>query len=69
MVYACSAWEYEADAHLLKLKHPQNWFLYAIGNFDRLTPVHEMHMAFKICYVYSYIIKLAGNRPKSSRIT
>jgi hypothetical protein len=24
MVYACSAWEYEADAHLLKLKHPQN---------------------------------------------
>jgi hypothetical protein len=64
MVYACPAWEYEADAHLSKLKHKYNQFLHAIGNFDRHTPVHKMHMAFRILYMYSYIIKPAGNRQK-----
>lgn len=69
MVYACPAWEDEVDAHLLKLKRLHNCFLHSIGNFDRCTPVHEMHMAFRICCVYSYIIKLAGNRQKPSKIT
>jgi hypothetical protein len=45
------------DAHILKLKHRQNWFLHAVGNFDRRTPAHKMHMVFKIYCVYTYVIK------------
>jgi hypothetical protein len=29
-----------------------------IGNFPRRTPVRDLHMAFKIPYVYDYITKL-----------
>jgi hypothetical protein len=40
MSYACLTWEYEADAHLLKLQRLQNRVLRAthIGNLDRRTP-------------------------------
>jgi hypothetical protein len=69
IVHACPAWEYEVDAHILKLKCRQNRFLHAIGNFDRCTLVHKMHMAFKIHCVYNYVIKLTGKTQKSSKIT
>jgi hypothetical protein len=36
----------------------QNRALHAIGNLDRCTSVRELHVAFKIPYVYDYIIKL-----------
>jgi hypothetical protein len=58
MTYACPTWEYATDAHLLKLQHLHNRVLRAIGNLDRRTPVRELHLAFKIPYVYDYITKL-----------
>jgi hypothetical protein len=57
MTYACPTWEYAADAHLMKLQRLQNRVLRAIGNLHRCTPVRELHVAFKIPYVYDYIIK------------
>jgi hypothetical protein len=36
----------------------QNSVLHAIGNADRYTPVCQLHVAFKIPYVYDYITKL-----------
>jgi hypothetical protein len=41
-----------------KLQRLQNRVLRAIGNHDRCTPVRELYMAFKFCYVYEYITKI-----------
>jgi hypothetical protein len=57
MTYACPTWEYGADAHVLKLQRLQNRVLRAPGKLDRCTPVRELHVAFKISYVYGYITK------------
>jgi hypothetical protein len=43
---------------MMKLQRLQNRVLRSIGNFDRGTPVREMHMVLKIPYVYDYITKL-----------
>jgi hypothetical protein len=60
MTYACHAWEFAADNHLLKLQRLQNKVLRTIGNFARRTPVRHLHMAFKLMYIYiyDYITKL-----------
>jgi hypothetical protein len=42
MTYACSAWEFTAECHLLKLQRLQNRVLRTIGNFPRRTSVHEI---------------------------
>jgi hypothetical protein len=52
MTYACPTWEYEVDAHRLKLQRLQNKVLRTTGNLDRSTPVHKLHMPFKIPYVH-----------------
>jgi hypothetical protein len=57
MTYACPAWEFAAESHLLKLQRLQNKVLRTIGNFQRRTPVRDMHVAFQIPYVYDYITK------------
>jgi hypothetical protein len=44
ITYACSTWEYAADAHLSKEQRLQNRVLRAVGNLDRRTPVREMHV-------------------------
>jgi hypothetical protein len=36
----------------------QNKVLRTIGNFPRRTPVRDLHMAFKLSYIYDYITKL-----------
>jgi hypothetical protein len=36
----------------------QKRVLRAIGNIDRRTPVHDLHLALKISYVYDYITTL-----------
>jgi hypothetical protein len=41
--------------HLMKLQRLQKKVLRTIGNFPRRTPVREMHIAFKLPYVYDYI--------------
>jgi hypothetical protein len=58
MTYACPAWEFAADTYLLKLQRLQNKVLRTIGHFPRRTPVHELHVAFKIPHVYDFITKL-----------
>jgi hypothetical protein len=58
MTYACPAWEFAAEIHLLKLQRLQNRVLRTIGNFPRHTSVRDMHVAFQIPYVYDYITNL-----------
>jgi hypothetical protein len=58
MTHASPAWEFAADTHLMKLQRLQNKVLRTIGNLPRRTTVRELHMAFKIPYVYDYITKL-----------
>jgi hypothetical protein len=41
-----------------------NRFLGTIGNFDKDTPILEMHMALEIPYVCYYISKLYGKQPE-----
>jgi hypothetical protein len=57
MTYARSTWEYSTDAHLLKLQRKQIRAFRAIENRERRTPIRELHVAFKIPYVYDYITK------------
>jgi hypothetical protein len=58
MTYTCPTWELAADTYLLKLQHMQNKALHIVGNFPRHTPVHDLHAAFNLPYVYDYITKL-----------
>jgi hypothetical protein len=37
----------------------------AIGNLDRRTPVRELHVTFKIPYVYDYITKLCRTQAEA----
>jgi hypothetical protein len=57
MTYACPAWEFAAECHLLKLQRLQNRVLRTIGNFARCISVRDMQQAFQIPYVYDYITK------------
>jgi hypothetical protein len=58
MTYACPAWEFAAECHLLKLQRLQNNVLCTIGNFPKCTSVQDMHKAFhNMPYVYDYIIE------------
>jgi hypothetical protein len=50
--------EFAADSHLIKLQRLQNRVLRIFGNLPRRTQVRDLHMAFKIPYVYDYITKL-----------
>jgi hypothetical protein len=43
MTYACPAWEFAAECHLLKLQRLQNKVLSTIGNFPKRTSVRDMH--------------------------
>jgi hypothetical protein len=58
MTYACPAWQFAADNRLLKLQFLQNKAHRTIGNFPRRTTVRDLHVAFKIPYVYDLITKL-----------
>jgi hypothetical protein len=58
MTYASPTWEFAVDTHLMKLQRLQNRVLRAIGNLDWRTPVRDLHLAFKILYLYDYIPKL-----------
>jgi hypothetical protein len=54
MTHACPAWELVADTHLLKSHSLQNKVLYNTGNFPWCTPVHNLHVAFSLPYIYNY---------------
>jgi hypothetical protein len=53
-----SDWEFAADNHLLKLQRQQNKVLRIIGDFPRRTQIRDLHMAFKLPYIYDYITKV-----------
>jgi hypothetical protein len=59
MIYACAAWEFEADARLMKLQCLQKKVLHTTGNFPRHASVRNMHLAFK---------NYAGRKQKSYKI-
>jgi hypothetical protein len=48
MIYACPAWEFSVENHLLKLQRLQNKDLRNIGSFPRRTLVRNMHVAYHI---------------------
>jgi hypothetical protein len=52
MTYACPAWKFAANAHLLKLQRLQNKAVRTIDAFPRRTEVRELHMAFQVPYIY-----------------
>jgi hypothetical protein len=58
ITYACPAWEFAADARRLKLQRLQNKAPSTIGKFPKCTPVHKLHMSFRVPYIYDYITKL-----------
>jgi hypothetical protein len=57
-MYACSTWEFAADSHLLKLQRLQNKVLRTIDNLSRRKPTHDLHVVFKILYIYEFVTKL-----------
>jgi hypothetical protein len=58
MTHACPAWKFASDTYLLKLQRLQIQVLRTIGNFPRRAPIRELHVAFKIPYVYGFVTKL-----------
>jgi hypothetical protein len=61
MTYACSAWEFVTDTHLLKLQHLQNKVLCTTGKFSSCTPVCELDMAFQVPYTGRFFTLLTGS--------
>jgi hypothetical protein len=55
MTFACPAWEFGAETHLLKLQRLQNKVLRTFVNFPRRTSIRDVHVAFQIPLVYAYI--------------
>jgi hypothetical protein len=64
MTYACPAWEFAADTQLMKLQRLQNKVLRTIGKFPINTPIRDMHISFKIPYVYDLRAKLCKQQAK-----
>jgi hypothetical protein len=58
MTYACPAWEFVVDSHLLKLQRLQNKVLRTTGNLPRRMLTRGLHVAFKISYLYDFVTKL-----------
>jgi hypothetical protein len=65
MTYACPAWEFAAENHLLKLQRLQNRVLRAIGNFPIHTSVRDIHVGFQILYAHDYITKLCRKQAEA----
>jgi hypothetical protein len=68
MTYACPAWEFAAECHLLKLQRLQNKVFRTIGNFPKRTSVRDIHKYFHMPYVYDFITKLCRQQAESSKI-
>jgi hypothetical protein len=65
IVHDYSTWEYAAETYLFKLQRLQNRFCRAIVKLYKRTPVREMHMHFKIPYVYDYVTKLCRKQAEA----
>jgi hypothetical protein len=58
MTYVCPACEFVADSHLLKLQPLQNKALRTTVNLKRSTMTGDLHVEFKIPYIYDFVTKL-----------
>jgi hypothetical protein len=58
MAYTCTTCEFVVGTHLIKLQCLQNKVHRTIGNLPRYMPVHDLHTAFNLPYVYDYMTKL-----------
>jgi len=58
MTCDCIAWEFVADGHLFKLQRLQKKVLCAIDNLPRHTRTRDLHVAFRIPYLYDFVRKL-----------
>jgi hypothetical protein len=56
ITYACPAWEFMADTHLLKLHGLQNKVLCTTGKFLRHTPVCELQV--QVPYIHNMTLTL-----------
>jgi len=50
--------EFTADSYVLKLQRLRNKVLCTIVNLPMHTPTRDLHMAFKIPYLYDFVTKL-----------
>jgi hypothetical protein len=69
MTYACPAWEFAADTHLMKLQRLQNKVLHTTGNFPRYTLIPDMHISFQILHIrfYNQIMQATNRSHSTSR--
>ena len=67
MTYACPAWEFATATYLLKLQHLQNKVLCTTGDFPRRAPTRELHVVFRIPYVYDFITKICRQQAEVIR--
>jgi hypothetical protein len=58
MAYTCARWKYATDVHLLKLQTPGEESSMRYWKPRQTHSGSELHLAFKIPYMYNYIIKL-----------
>ena len=63
MTWACPACKFMADTNVLKLQKIQNTQFFAtMANFKRYTQNCDLHLAFKITYLYDLIKIYAGSK-------
>jgi hypothetical protein len=58
----CPAWEFAADTYHLKWQRLQNKVSRTTDNFPSRISSSELHVAFKILYVYDFITKLCSEQ-------
>jgi hypothetical protein len=58
LTYACPAWEFAVESYFPKLQRLQNKVLRTTGNLPRRTQTSNLHMSFKILYLYGFVTKL-----------
>jgi len=58
LTYASPAWEFATDSYLFKLQYLHNKVLGTICNSLRRILTRDLHMAFKIPYLYDFVTKL-----------
>jgi hypothetical protein len=58
MTYACPAWQFAADNHLLKLQRLQNNVFRTTGKFPMRTLLCDLQLSNFRTYTYNYITKV-----------
>jgi len=58
MTYACPAWEFAADSHVIALQRLQNRVVRTTAKLPRRTPTRALYLALQIPYVNDYITKI-----------